>query len=108
MLVLMNMNEEPTHEQLMRIIAKCDDSMKHVLWVNKQGDVNIKVLKPDASPAFWAINGGEDIQFWVESIPPNESKVGSKGATDRRWITRLFHTLSVNWKKRKTGFAALV
>ena len=104
----MNLNDEPTQAQLMQIIAKCDDSLKHALWVSKDGDVNIQAFKEDESAALWQIRNSNEVQFRCELIPAGEGKVGAKASLDKKWITRLFHTLSIHWEKKTSGYAGLL
>ena len=103
----MNLNEEPTQAQLMRLIAECDDSFNHVVWVSKEGEVRVQALKPDESAALWAIKNDKEIQFRVELISAGQGRVGVKGSLDKNWIARLYQTLETNWENRTTGYVGL-
>ena len=104
----MNLNQEPTEAQLRVIIARCDDSLSHALWVSRKGDVNIQAFRPNESPALWQIINEKDIQFRCELILAGEGKVGSKGSMDKNWIRKLFHTLVINWEKKNSGYTLFV
>lgn len=104
----MNLNDNPTQAQLMQLIAKCDNSFNHALWVNKDGDVNIQAFKLDESPALWQIRNSKQVQFRCELIPAGEEKVGVKASLDKKWIRKLFHTLVTHWKRKTSGYAGLV
>lgn len=42
----MNLNNNPTANELSELIAACDDNAgHHVLWVSKSGDVAITLLE---------------------------------------------------------------
>ena len=101
----MNLNKEPTSAQLSQIIGQCNDSLDHVLWVNKEGHVRAQALRFDESPALWAMTKGNEIQFWCESIRCGEGKVGLKAATDKKWMATLFTTLIIHWEKKTSGYA---
>lgn len=104
----MNLNYDPTQSQLMQLIAKCDNSFNHALWVSKDGDVNIQTFKLDESPALWQIRNNKQIQFRCELIPAGEGQVGVKASLDKKWMARLFHTLATHWEKKTEGYAGFV
>lgn len=101
----MNLNEEPTGAQLRQIISPCDDNLNHVLWVNKEGYVGIQALGLNESPALWAMNNRNEIQFRCEIIPAGEEKVGRKALSNKKWMATLFSTLIIHWEKKTSGFA---
>lgn len=104
----MNLNDYPTQSQLMQLIAKCDNSFNHALWVSKEGDVNIQPFKLDESPALWQIRNSTQVQFRCELIPASKGKLGVKASLDKKWIAKLFHTLALHWERKTLGYAGLL
>src|SRR3954468_4933551 len=93
----MNMNMNPTVEQLRHLVEACDDHAgHHVLWVAKNGEVRVSRIPKDMTPT-----GFEDAQpemrLRFETFQAGNDYVGPEAAKDREWISQLFDTLKKDW-----------
>jgi hypothetical protein len=103
----MNLNNNPTVNQLREMIAKCDDeNFHHIIWVNRNGIVNIHVLKGDDSPAIWSTANENIIQFLHESFSAGSNYVGRNASLDDWWMNKLFEVLTTNWANKTMGYVS--
>jgi hypothetical protein len=97
----MNLNDQPTVEQLAQLIAQQRDSVdSHILWVCAAGEVHIDRL---------AAHGGE---LAFEERTPNmrarlklyrrgQGYMGRKAAADTEYVGRVLQTLEGVWGQIK-------
>ena len=93
----MNMNNNPTTEQLRELIRGCNDSIgHHILWVTKTGDVLISRLPKELTPAgFQQVQ--PDMQLRYETFEMGNEYVGPEAADDDSWVLELFDSLTEKW-----------
>src|SRR5687767_3941624 len=92
----MNLNANPTPEQLRELIARCDDlAGPHVLWVKAGGEVDITRLPGDAPDAFDRAH--PDAPVRTEAFLAGNAYVGPEAADDEEWIAELFNGLLTEW-----------
>jgi hypothetical protein len=90
----MNLNANPTKEQLRELLARCDDlAGHHVLWVSREGEVTITRLPKVWPPAF---EPGPEVQLYHETFPAGKEYVGPEAADE--WVTELFEVLVEQWR----------
>jgi hypothetical protein len=95
----MNMNNNPTKEQLKDLLAKCNDNDgSHILWVNRLGEVQITALY-GGSPSAWTQKKKKDILFQHPSISQGSDFVGPVAADDQCLVSDMFDSLLVYWRK---------
>ncbi len=97
----MNLNANPTPEQLRQLIAGHDHRAGvHVLWVKRSGDVAISLLRRGESPTPWR-QAQPDLQICYEAFLPGNGYVGPEAAADDEWIAKLFDGLAREWRRVK-------
>ena len=98
----MNMNNSPTKDELQALIRSCDDEAgRHILWVNKNGEVQITLLKNE-TPANWVRKNEKSILFRYESYGANTDYVGENAANDEDYVLSVFKTLLEDWETRQS------
>lgn len=97
----MNLNHNPTIEELRELVRRCDDSAgHHVLWVRKSGDVEISVIPDDLTPIGFQ-QARPDMQLRMETFQVGNEYVGPAAADDEGWISELFDSLLGEWATAK-------
>jgi hypothetical protein len=97
----MNLNNNPTIEQLRDLLERCDDSAgSHILWVNKSGDVHLSHLSPDQSSIAFQ-QAHPDTRIQVETFLAGNEYVGPEAAADEEWVSELFEKLVTEWSQVK-------
>jgi len=97
----MNLNDNPALQQLRELVRQCDDSSgHHVLWVRKNGDVEISRVPADRSPAEFE-ETHPDMQVRFEMFLAGNEYVGSDAADDDDWMSELFESLRNRWEQAR-------
>lgn len=95
----MNLNNNPTIEQLRDLLKRCDDSAgSHILWVKKTGDVHLSLLSPNQSSITFQ-QAHPDMQIQVETFLAGNEYVGVEAAADEEWVLELFEKLVTEWSR---------
>ncbi len=93
----MNLNHQPTVDQLARILAAGRDSLDdHILWVCQRGDVHIDALANDADGEDFERNHPE-LRARMPIYRRGKGYVGKKAAADRQFVNDVFQTLNREW-----------
>lgn len=88
----MNLDKHPKTQDLINLIKECDDRAgPHVLWVARNGDVNLSRETPPDS----------DLQLKFVAFEAGNEYVGPKAAEDSDWIKELFAILKKKWREAK-------
>jgi hypothetical protein len=97
----MNMNEEPTKEQLQTLLAsQDDDDGHHVVWVDESGKVHISVIPENSSPIDFQLST-PTMRLRYETLCIGNGFVGPQAAEDDLWVSNLFQALVSNWQTAK-------
>jgi hypothetical protein len=95
----MNLNDNPTIEELRELIRGCDDwAGNHVLWVKKTGDVVLSRL-PKGQNSLEFQKTQPDMQMRVETFGAGKEYVGPEAADNQEWTLALFDRLLNEWPK---------
>jgi len=100
----MNLDNNPTKEQLADLLRPCDDrAAHHVLWVDRGGEVHVTKL-----PKTWPVpEPGPDVlnralvrfeTFWA-----GHGYVGPEAAEADEWLTDALDWLSRDWAAAKAA-----
>jgi len=93
----MNLNNQPTIEELARMFAAQKDSLdSHILWISKSGDVHIDSLSPHAHEAEFDQNH-QNLLARLKMYRRGQGYVGKKAAADKDFIAQVLHTLTQAW-----------
>ncbi|HJT78550.1 MAG TPA: hypothetical protein VJ739_15200 [Gemmataceae bacterium] len=96
-----NLNANPTKEQLRGLLARADDRAgHHALWVDKTGDVHLSRLAANAAPTAFE-EAHPDVQLRYETFEKGNEYVGPAAAGDAEWISQLFDSLLQEWSKAR-------
>ena len=97
----MNLNTNPKIEELRELVKRCDDAAgHHLLWVSRDGDVEVSRI-PKTAPPNGLINGHPNMQMCFETFQAGNEYVGPDAADDTEWIAELFDNLVNEWPKAK-------
>ncbi len=97
----MNLNRNPTTQQLAGIIAPHDDRAgDHLLWVTKNGDVKLSRLPRNSSLTEFEQSHPE-IQLCCEPFQAGNEYVGPEAARDQEWLGDLLDRLKTLWQQVK-------
>jgi hypothetical protein len=97
----MNLNANPTPQQLRELIRRCDDNAgHHVLWVRNTGEVEISRIPDDQSPVGFRVADPE-MQIQYEPFLAGNEYVGPEAAADEEWLSELFDSLLAEWSRAK-------
>ena len=93
----MNLNSNPTIEQLRQLIGRGEDAAgHHVLWVKKNGDVDLSRIPKHQTPNEFE-KAQKDVQVRFEPFQAGKEYVGPEAAEDNLWISELFNVLKAKW-----------
>lgn len=94
----MNLNNNPTAQQLSALMARCDDNAgHHVLWVSKSGDVEISLLNDQGPIGFEEETSSMAIRY--ETFQRGNSYVGIDAANDANHVNSVLKHLTTEWEK---------
>jgi len=95
----MNLNHQPTTEDLARLIAARKDSLDcHILWVCEAGDVRIDKLDDHAGEAeFERCN--PNMRARLKMYRRGQGYVGRKAAADKDYVGNVLKTLQQAWQE---------
>ncbi|MCU7646024.1 MULTISPECIES: hypothetical protein [Pseudomonas] len=94
----MNLNNQPTIDELARMFAARKDSHdSHILWVAKSGQVHIDCLSPHNHEAEFDRNN-QELAARLKMYRRGQGYVGKKAAADKDFIGRVLETLKTEWQ----------
>ena len=97
----MNLEQNPTLDELRELIEPCDDlSGHHVLWVAKNGDVRVTRLTKDLTPVGFQ-EATPDMQLRYETFQAGNDYVGPEAALDDDWLKELLEAIGEKWHQAK-------
>jgi hypothetical protein len=100
----MNLNRNPTKEELQALLAACDDGEGiHVLWVERLGEVQISLLVTETDVEWLKGIDNEKVQFHYKSYAKNDGYVGKAASVDDMYIVTLFEKLLRDWHEQRSG-----
>lgn len=98
----MNLNENPTVDQLKTLFAAADDEAgHHILWANKAGDVHLTCLSRDEGPVGFEM-GAPSLLLRYGTFSAGSGHVGVGAATDDNFMASLYKSLVREWAKTPT------
>lgn len=97
----MNLNRNPSVEELRSLLRQGDDSAgHHVLWVKRTGDVELSRIPKDNSPVGFE-KAQPEMQMRFETFLAGNEYVGPEAADDEEWVRELFDSLLKEWPEAK-------
>jgi hypothetical protein len=99
----MNMNNNPTIDELKQIFfARNDDDGHHVLWVKKNGAVELSIVPEHLNPVGFE-QATPEMQVRYETFVRGNKYVGTSAAADHEFMQRVFDSLVKEWPAVKGG-----
>ncbi|MCX2900393.1 hypothetical protein [Pseudomonas mandelii] len=93
----MNLNNQPTIEELARMFAAQKDSHdSHILWISKSGQVHIDCLATHADESEFDKNN-QNLLARLKMYRRGQGYVGKKAAADKDFIGNVLQTLKQAW-----------
>jgi len=93
----MNLNNQPTIDELAQLFAAQKDSLdSHILWISKSGQVHIDCLSPNAHEAEFDQNN-QNLLARLKMYRRGQGYVGKKAAADKDFIANVLQTLKQAW-----------
>ena len=96
----MNLNDNPTMDELRALLRPCDDHAgHHVLWVECTGEVHITPIPGEEANGF--DKDHPNAKLWLREFASGENCVGPGAAEDIGWVEDLFYALTHEWPKAR-------
>ncbi|MHC8371661.1 hypothetical protein ACYZT2_12820 [Pseudomonas sp. MDT1-85] len=93
----MNLNNQPTIDELARLFAAQKDSQdSHILWISKSGQVQIDCLSPHAHEEEFD-RSNQNLLARLKMYRRGQGYVGKKAAADKDFIGNVLQTLKQAW-----------
>lgn len=94
----MNLNNNPTTQDLSKLLNSCNDSAgHHILWVSQSGDVSITLLSNLSPIAFEQSEPSMAMRH--ETFNQGNDYVGPQAANDINYVSGLLDSLIGEWSK---------
>lgn len=99
----MNLNQNPTKEQLKDLFRVADDEAgHHILWVDVDGKVHVTLLPETVTPSGWE-DAFPTTRFRFETFCVGNGYVGPDAADDDDHVNMFYHWLVKTWAGRGQG-----
>lgn len=93
----MNLNDNPTLDELKTLFASCnDDAGHHVLWIDKEGEVNLSVIPKDLTQAGFE-EATAQMQIRYEAFIQGSNYVGISASKNQSLMEKIFESIRKNW-----------
>ena len=93
----MNLNNQPTIDQLARLFAARKDSLdSHILWICEKGDVHMDGLGACTEEQEFA-EQHPHMRARLKMYRKGHGYVGKKAAADKQFLGQVLETLSAEW-----------
>ncbi|MGF6594541.1 hypothetical protein [Pseudomonas sp. 2835] len=106
---MMNLNNQPTVEELARLFAARKDTLdSHILWVCKTGEVHLDSLETMSDEAEFE-ERKPTMRARLKMYRRGQGYVGKKAAADTQYVGRVLQTLQSEWAalQNKPGVAVI-
>ena len=100
----MNLNNNPTKEELKALLQKQDDMAgDHALWVDLSGEVHIDLLLAETE-SIWRKEMDSKCTFRYETYGCQKGYVGEEVANDEDYVSMLLKELISDWQAGRRGY----
>jgi hypothetical protein len=101
----MNMNQNPTINDLAAVLRQCNDkSGHHIMWVDFAGNVRVSQVPEELTPIGFIQSLGNQVKFRYETWVRGNGYVGHAAVTDQRYLEEQLHYLKRDWASNQTGY----
>ena len=99
----MNLNEQPTIDQLASLLAKQKDSHgNHIVWICRAGTVHIDCLPPGANEEEF-IKRTPNLSARLKTYHRGLGYVGRKAAADTDFVGKVLQNLQHAWARQQAN-----
>jgi len=100
----MNLKLNPEIAQLKELIENCDDEkFNHIIWVAKNGSVNIYPTTLANPTREFENENGKKLQFWKGVYTKGDNYFGLEASNDTSYLQSLFDNLLRHWRNKAYG-----
>jgi hypothetical protein len=93
----MNLNNNPTMDQLRDLLRACDDRAgRHIMWADRAGEVRVTPIPSEVTDF---VRSQTDLRMWLRVFVSGQNYVGPAAAEDTGWVEDLYLALRKNWPK---------
>jgi len=97
----MNLNNQPTIDQLARLFALRKDSHDdHILWISESGEVKLDGRSPYTDERAFS-QAKSDLFACIKMYRRRQGYTGKKAAADKDFMGRVLQTLQAEWDSRQ-------
>ena len=98
----MNLNNQPTVNELARLFAAQKDTLNdHILWISKAGDVCLEQVASCKEETEFEKDRPQ-MRAHLKMYRRGQGYVGKKAAADADFMARVLQTLTMTWEKAQT------
>jgi hypothetical protein len=99
----MNLDNNPTKEQLADLLRPCDDrAAHHVLWVDRAGEVHVTKVEKKWPPPEPGADVLDHALVRFETFRAGNDYVGPEAAADDEWLAYALEWLTREWGSAKS------
>lgn len=100
---MMNLNEQPTIQELAKLFAARKDTLdSHILWICEAGEVHIDSLSPCTTEDEFE-QRKPAMRARMKMYRRGQGYVGKKAAADTQFVGRVLETLQQEWPALREG-----
>ena len=100
----MNLKLNPEISQLKELISNSDDeNFNHIIWVAKNGNVNIYATPLSNPISTFENENGKNLQFWKGIYMMGDNYLGMEASNDGNYLQELFSNLIKHWRIKTYG-----
>ena len=98
----MNLNNQPTVNELARLFAAQKDTLNdHILWISDAGDVRIDAVTSCKEETRFEEERPQ-MRAHLKMYRRGQGYVGKKAAADTDYIARVLQTLTLTWQQAQS------
>lgn len=99
----MNLDNNPTKEQLKELFKKFKGGADHILYVAIDGTVKIDVLAKNESEEIWDKTNTGIVQFRLKAFTDGPNFKGDTASDNDQLVERVFGLIRKNWAEKRSG-----
>jgi len=98
----MNLNQNPSVDQLKQLFASVDDEAgHHILWVDLSGNVHLSIIPEGLSPVGFQeeLKTSNAMKFCLDTFPRGSEDVGVDASKSDEHMDRIFGRVMKAWSQ---------
>ncbi|WP_439852872.1 hypothetical protein [Pseudomonas syringae] len=95
----MNINQQPTIDQLALLFAERKDTLDdHIVWIAESGEVHVDAMAPHTQECEFR-DAHPEMRVALKMFRRGQGYVGRKAAADRTFMEHTLQALKSEWQK---------